>query len=182
MNFSLRNLLFFTAGVAVVAASLVKASPVVGDLFYTLGLLAIAFGVLAAIYFRGPNRAYWIGFVLLFVGYFTHSVWPSEVRSTWTMVQSIGAVNYPIQELITARGLTYLFEGLHGPIMTPAQGSARVQSGLAGNAIVAHYVAFMTIGHTAIACLLGLVGGAVARRLALRAMPATVAASEKSPP
>jgi hypothetical protein len=164
----------------VVAGSLVEASPVVGDLFYTLGLLAIPFAVLAAIYFRGPNRAYWIGFVLLFAGYFIHSVWPSEVRSTWSMVQSIGAVDYPSQGLVTTRGLSYLFEGLHGPITSPALGFGRGGVGLRGNAMFGQYVAFMTVGHTAIAFLVGLAGGAIARRLALRAAPATVAGGEKT--
>jgi hypothetical protein len=181
MNFSLRTLLFVMAGVSVVAASLVYAAPVVGDLYYTLGLLAIAFAVLAAIYYRGPTRAYWVGFVLLFAGYFSHSVWPSEVRSTWTMVQTIGGVNYASQGLITTRVLSYMFEGLHGPITTPMRGVGVGRATMQGATNAVQYVAFMTVGHTTIALLLGLAGGAIARQLAVRAMPAVVGASEKTP-
>ena len=179
MNFSLRTLLLFTGAFAIVVACLVFPEPLVGDLFYTLGLLLIAFAVLAAIYFRGPIRAYWIGFILLFAGYFAHTVWPSEIRSTWTMVQTMGGMNYPAQGLITSRLMSAAYEGLHGPVTAQAvrPGRAALRGGDAGK-----YVAFMTVGHTVIALLLGLVGGAIAQRFATGVKPSTVVAKEKTSP
>jgi hypothetical protein len=86
VRFSLRTLLIFTAGVAVVFASLKYPAPIVGDLYYTIGLLTIALSALAAILIRGPNRAKWIGFVLLFAVYFATAYGPGNcgvIRQLW---------------------------------------------------------------------------------------------------
>jgi hypothetical protein len=181
MNYSLRTLLIFTAVFAIVVACLVFPEPLVGDLFYTLGLLMIAIAVLAAIYFRGPIRAYWIGFVLLFAGYYAHTVWPSEIRSTWTMVQTMGGLNYPAQGLISSRLISAAYEGLHGPF-TAQQGFRPGRAFFPAGGDVGKYVAFMTVGHTVIALLLGLVGGAIAQRFAMGAAVAKRGADETSTP
>jgi hypothetical protein len=181
MNYSLRTLLIFTAVFAIVVACLVFPEPLVGDLFYTLGLLMIAIAMLAAIYFRGPIRAYWIGFLLLFAGYYAHTVWPSEIRSTWTMVQTMGGLNYPAQGPITTRLMSAAYEGLHGPF-TPRQSVMAPRTGGGTSGDVGKYVAFMTVGHTVIALLLGLAGGAIAQRFAMGAAVAKGGDGEKSRP
>ncbi|MCI0335521.1 MAG: hypothetical protein L0228_20125 [Planctomycetes bacterium] len=162
MSFSLRTLLLFTAASAVVFTSLIYAMPIVGDLFYTLGLLTIALSTIAAIYRLGPSRAYWVGFLVLFAGYYFHTVWPSEIRTTWIAFSDDFGVRSP--GMLTTRGLSACFEGLHGAIMP---GSLFNRSRSRPSDLGEQYVAFMTVGHTALAMLLGICGGTLARRLAL---------------
>jgi hypothetical protein len=179
MNFSLRTLLIITAGVAVICASLVYATPIVGDLFYTLGLLMMAFSTIAAIYRRGSQRAYWIGFVILFATYFCHTVWPSEIRGTWTVMQRGRPFGFPTQDLITTRLLSFLYQGLHGDMPTSVAFGPRAAS---VDPAPAAFVAFVTVGHTAFALLLGLAGGAMARRFALPAAPVIMDAGRENTP
>lgn len=167
MHFSIRTLFLFTTAVAVTVASLSYASPIIGDLYYTLGLLTIAFATLAAIYRRGPQRAYWVGFVVLFAGYFCHTVWPSELRGTWNMMQQIGNLGVTTSGISTTRLLNGGFEVLHGSTISSSR-MRPYNPGSRFNSDVEKYMAYMTIGHTAIAFLFGVIGGAVARRFALQ--------------
>jgi hypothetical protein len=177
MNFSLRTLLIFMAGVAGVSASLVSAAPIVGDLFYTIGLLTIPFAALAALYQRGPQRAQCIGFLIVFTSYFFHTLWPSEIRATWAVAQCAGEIDFPTQSPITTRMLSFLFQGLHGdfPLVRMSYGDSAYQ-------MAAKFVAFQTVGHFTIGTLLGLVGGALARRFASRAPPAIMDDGRQNPP
>ena len=159
MRFSIRTLLLFTTAVAVTVASLTYANPIIGDLFYTLGLLTIAFSILAAVYRRGPQRAFWVGYLLLFAGYFCHTAWPIELRSQWMIMMEFDS---PAPGIATARLLSWSFEVVHS---VPRFGS----SFSTPNSMGEQYLAFMTIGHIAIAMLLGIIGGVVASRIALRA-------------
>ncbi len=172
MNFSLRTLLVFMAGVAVVSASLVSADPIAGDLFYTAGLLTIPFAGVAALYHRGPKRAAYIGFMIVFTSYFFHTLWPSEIRATWAIAQRAGEIDYPTQSPITTRMLSFFFQGLHGdfPLGNVSFGTSTYQT-------AAKFVAFQTVGHIVIGVLLGLIGGGLARRFASRAIPAITDAS-----
>jgi hypothetical protein len=163
MNYSLRSLLVFIAAFAIVIACLAFPEPLVGDFFYSLGLLLIAFATLAAIYFRGTLRAYWVGFLVLFAGYYAHTVWPSEVRTSWIMVQRMGGIGTVSQEIITSRLLSAAYEGMHGPAVGRFMAPRPM---MPGNIDPAKYIAFMTVGHTVIALLLGLLGGAIAQRFA----------------
>lgn len=166
MNFSLRTLLIFMAAVAVVSASLVSAAPIVGDLFYTIGLLTIPFAAVAALYRRGPARAQCIGFLIVFASYFFHTLWPSEIRATWAVAQRAGEIDFPTQSPITTRMLSFLFQGLHGdfPVM-------RLNYGDSSYDTAAKFVAFQTVGHFAIGIVLGIIGGALARRFASATPP-----------
>jgi hypothetical protein len=172
MQFSIRTLLLFTTGVAITVASLRFANTIVGDLFYTLGLLTIAFAVLAAIYRRGPQRAFWVGFVVLFAGYFCHTVWPSEVRGTWTLMQRMGSLGVSKSEISTTRLLNAAFETLPGPAALPYTGTTYNYNPRSprANQTANQYMNFMTIGHTSIAFLFGVLGGVVAQRFATRSM------------
>jgi hypothetical protein len=176
MNFSLRSLLIFMAAVAVVSASLVSASPVVGDLFYTVGLLTVPFTAIAALYLRGPRRAQCIGFLIVFTSYFFHTLWPTEIRATWAVAQRTGELDYPSQRPITTRMLSYLFLGLHGEMPND------VDYGGPGYDIAMKFIAFLTVGHFAIGTVLAFIGGALARRFALRAAPAIMDAERKTLP
>jgi hypothetical protein len=174
MNFSLRSLLVFMAAVAVVSASLVSAAPVVGDLFYTLGLLTVPFTAIAALYLRGPQRAQCIGFLIVFASYFFHTLWPTEIRATWLVAQRTGDLDIPTQSPITTRMLSFLFLGLHGEL------ESEVDYGTTGYDIAMKFLAFQTVGHFAIGTVLGFIGGALARRFALRAAPTIMDADRKA--
>jgi hypothetical protein len=168
MKFSLRTLLIVTASVAVVCACLAYPSPEVGDLCYSLGLMSIAFAAVLAIYQRGPKRAYWVGFLLLFATYFCHTVWPSELRGTWAVMQRFGGIDYPTQGVFPTRALTLLYQRLHGDFR-PTSGLVFGGRTPRGNEIMGKFVAFQTAGHTAIAALLGFCGAVLAQRYALLA-------------
>ena len=176
MNFSLRTLLIFMAAVAVVSASLVSASPVVGDLFYTVGLLTVPFTAIAALYLRGPQRAQCIGFLIVFGSYFFHTLWPTEIRATWLVAQRTGDLDIPTQSPITTRMLSFLFLGLHGEL------ESDVDYGTTGYDIAMKFIAFLTVGHFAIGIVLGFIGGALARRFALRAAPTIMDAERRTLP
>jgi hypothetical protein len=148
-----------------------------GDLFYTFGLLAISFAAIAALYRHGPQRAYWVGFVIVFTSYFVHAIWPSELRSTWTMMQRAGDIPYATPGMVTTRILSLCYTGLHGDVGL-VRGIFRPRSA-AIDAATAKFIAFQVIGHTAIALLLGMLGGMLARRLAARPLPPIEALSEE---
>lgn len=173
MNFSLRTLLVFVAAVAVVAASLVSAAPVIGDLFYTVGLLTVPFAAICALYQRGPERAQCIGFLIVFASYFFHTLWPTEIRATWAVAQRTGELDYPSQRPVTTRMLSALFLKLHGEMPRD------VDDGGPGYDIAMKFIAFQTVGHFAIGIVLALFGGALARRFALRAAPTIMDAERR---
>lgn len=167
MNFSLRTLLLIMAALSVLFASFVYVGPFVGDLFYTLGLFLVCFALIFAIYRQRESRAYWIGFFILFTAYFCHTVWPAEIRTTWIAFSNDFGLRTP--GIISSRFLALCFQGIHGDIpsmraLTPGRGP---------NAIAENYIAFMTVGHTAIAILLGICGGEISKRLAIAQNAAT---------
>jgi hypothetical protein len=162
MSFSLRTLLLFMAASAVVFASLIYATSAVADAFYTVGLLTIAVAVIAAIYRREPGRAYWVGFLVVFAGYYGHTVWPSEIRATWIAVSDDFGFRSP--GMLTTRVLSWCFEGLNGAMPS---GNFFNRSPSQPGGLAERYVAFLTIGHTAIAWILGVCGGMLAQRFAL---------------
>jgi hypothetical protein len=174
MNFSLRTLLVFMAAAAVVSASLVSAAPVIGDLFYTIGLMTIPFAAICALYQRGPERAQCIGFLIVFASYFFHTLWPTEIRATVAVAQRTGDYEYPSQGPITTRMLSYLFLGLHGEMPNDVDyGGPGYDTGM-------KFIAFQTVGHLTIGTLLGLIGAALAKRFALRAAP-TIMDADRTP-
>jgi hypothetical protein len=150
-------LLLSTVVVTIVFASLKHPLPIVGDLFYTIGVMTILVGTLAAILVHGRNKAYWIGFVVLFAGYFCHTVWPSPLRSASSILWKMGSDDSESRELITEAAISYLFDVMHP---SPGKGSQ-------GRAMRPEdYSSFLAVGHTAIALLLGICGGTIAQRLA----------------
>jgi hypothetical protein len=169
MAFTSRQMLIFVAGAAVVLASLAFPDPIVGDLFYTGALLMIAIATIAAIYCRGTRRAYWVGFVILFAGYFCHTVWPTEIRTPYNSFRYGNAMGYGAQDLVTTRLFNYFFGSLHGsptPMAMPGMAGMGTTRRTPGNVTMVQYVTFMTVAHTAVAALLGLLGGSIARRYA----------------
>jgi hypothetical protein len=150
------------AAVAVVSASLVSAAPVIGDLFYTPGLLTIPFAAIATLYQHSPQRAQCIGFLIVLTSYFFHTVWPTEIRATWAVAQRTGDLDCPSQSPITTRILTFLFLGLHGEMGND------VDYGNPGYDTATKFIGFLTVGHFAIEVVPGLIGGALTRRFASR--------------
>jgi hypothetical protein len=164
MNYSLRTLLLVAALLCIVCASLVYAGPMVGELYYTAGLLTIAFGLIAAFYQRGIQRAFWIGFLVLFGIYFGHAMWPIELRTAWIVVSHEGGFRAP--GLFTTHVLTLCFGALHG-----LGGDESFIRATNPDITTERYIAFLNVGHTVIAFVLGIVGGRVAQHLAVRVTP-----------
>jgi hypothetical protein len=109
-----------------------------------------------------------VGFVILFAGYFCHTVWPAEIRGTFNSLRMSSQIGYGAQDLVSTRLLSYAFQGLHGSVMTRA-GSMGPGMGarVTHNATtMLQYSTFMTVGQTSIALLLGMLGGTIARRFA----------------
>lgn len=159
MNYSSRTLMLVAAGLA--TACLVFADPILGDLYYTAGMLLFAFGVIRAIYSQGQRRAFWVGFVILYAIYSYHLNW---------MYLQFGGGRNAATGLITTRLLAVVYEGMN-PMLAAERGRFAASTSpmsLPGN-LVGGYIAFLTMGHTLIALGLGVIGGRVAQRLALPA-------------
>jgi hypothetical protein len=156
MRQSPQALMLVAAGVA--TACLVFANPVLGDLYYTAGLLIFAFGVIRAIYSEGQRRAFWIGFVILYSLYCYHT--------TWAFIQYGGGRNMSTG-LITTRLLAAVYETMNPELMAARGRVAMPPSpmSLPGN-LFGGYIGFLTMGHTLIALGLGVIGGRVAQRFA----------------
>ena len=165
MNYSLRTWTLVAAGVA--TACLVFANPFLGDLYYTVGLLFFAYGIIRAIFSQGHQRAFWIGFVVVFGIYSYHSA--------WAFLQ-FGGARSASTGLITTRLLSTAYEGMN-PELSVARGrftTSPSSTTLPGN-LIGGYIAFLTMGHTLIALGLGIVGGQFAQRLAATGAQAALA-------
>jgi hypothetical protein len=144
--------------------------PIIGDLFYTAGFLLLAYGVMAAIYSSGQRRAFWVGFVILFGGYCSYSIWPGEMRMTWAFSQQGSGMQGLPPRLITSAFLSYAFEAIHLAVFTArGQFTPSLSNTPMAGAMIGQYISFLVIGHSLIALGLGVVGGRVAQRLALQA-------------
>ena len=62
MQYSSRTMLIVTVIAAVLLTCFVYPDPIIGDIAYTCGLLLVAFGTIAAIYFRGKPEHFGSGF------------------------------------------------------------------------------------------------------------------------
>lgn len=173
MNYSLRTLLIVAAVVSVLCACLVYPRPIVGDLFYTFGLLLAAYSVIAVIYFRGLRRAFWVGFLILFGGYFCHTVWPSAVHNTWAYFQDTSGMAVVHSGIITTRLLYSAYILLNpmsstgAPIVNGPGGFAS-RVALGPGEVPGQFIAFMTVAQTTIAIVLGIVGGFIAQWVSLQ--------------
>ena len=173
MKFSLRTLLVIMAALSVLLASFVYLNPIIRDLYYTCGLLMVGFALISAIYHRGSRRAFWVRFIILFAGYFGHSVWPTEIRTSW--MAFLNNFGYDAPGLVTNRLLVLCYQGLHGPLPKTFGNPTAT-----GNAAAERYVAFLIVGHTAIAFVLGIFGGVIAKRLAVKMPPMAGWSSDRS--
>jgi hypothetical protein len=177
MNYSLRTLLILAAVISVLCACLVYPRPIIGDLFYSFGLLMAAYAAIAVIYFRGVRRAFWVGFFILFCGYFCHTVWPSAVHNMWDYVQETSGIAFAPSGMITKRLLYHAYKLLNplsaigSPVVNGPGGTAS-RMVLGPGEVPGQFIAFMTVAQTSIAILLGIAGGLVARRISLHAFPA----------
>jgi hypothetical protein len=168
MQYSTRTLLIVAAVVAVLLACLVYPEPFIGDLFYTAGLLVLGVGIIAAIYARGRQRAFLIGFLVLFGIYSSQSVWFNNSR----LLLGINIYGQPgtsarySQGLITTRLLSYAYEALSPDFFSGRPvASRRPSSSMSQQDIYLRYGSFMLIGHTVIGLALGVAGGWLAQRM-----------------
>lgn len=70
-NFSIRWLLVLISASGITAVAMANASIYWASLCFSLAILALAFGLIAAIFRRGLKRAYWGGFLIMGCGYMT---------------------------------------------------------------------------------------------------------------
>src|SRR3954453_1868559 len=96
MQYSIRTLLLVATATAIVCACIVYPDPIMGDLVYTAGLLLIGFGAIGAIYFTGQRRAFLIGFLIFFGGYYYVSVSQSEMRMALAYSQQLGSPRFAL--------------------------------------------------------------------------------------
>ncbi|HVT28282.1 MAG TPA: hypothetical protein VHE81_09740 [Lacipirellulaceae bacterium] len=170
MQYSSRTMLIVAVVAAVLLTCLVYPDPIVGDIAYTCGLLLIAFGTIGAIYVRGRQRAFLVGFLVVFGSYYYASLWTTETRLSLLAYQQ-GGMRYVSSSLITSRLLASAYEGLHPTAYPRVNGPFPRAS--PSDQIVGRYLAYMTIGHSIIGLVLGILGGWLALRLAPAALPVT---------
>jgi hypothetical protein len=169
MSYSMRTLLLVATAAAIVCACLVYPDPIMGDLIYTSGLLVIAFAAIAAIYSSGERRAFLIGFLILFGGYYYVGLSQYELRTAAAYMQQPGNMRFmvPSTGLLTSRFLAYAYDVLHSQSDGLVSG-LRSSRSLAPDKVIGGYIAFMMVGHAVFAFALGMIGGRVAQRLAAR--------------
>jgi hypothetical protein len=165
----MKSMLMVVTAAAVTCFCLVYPHPLLGDLYYTLALLAIGFAVLAAVLLRKDLRAFWIGFALFATGYawltFSGQLSALDVSA----YQRTGTWSRP--RIITTQMLDALFDefamkSLPAQAMRfPAPGFATGVQSTILRQLDPNYVAFASTGHAVFALLAGWLGGYVARRL-----------------
>lgn len=185
MRFSMRTQLMVVAIAALCMASLVYPDPIVGDLFFTVGLLLILCAAVGAIYYQGPRRAFLVGFLIFFGGYYWAAATPNDIRISWALSQSGYGSRSLTPAIITTRLLALAFEAMHPQgylrqisIPTKSAISYSTPTPVMPTSAINGYVAFLVVGHTIIAFGLGLLGGGVARRLAFRRLPSPAPPAE----
>src|SRR3954467_9569883 len=172
MQYSMRTLLLAATAAAIICTCMVYPDPVTGDLVYTAGVLLIGLASIGAIYFTGQRRAFVIGFLIFFGGYYYVSISQSEMRMALAYSQQLGNTRFAVSGsgLITSRFLAYAYETLHSPSDGVLTGLRRGRS-MTPDKIVGGYVAFMLVGHTVFAFAVGILGGRVSQYLSGRMTP-----------
>jgi hypothetical protein len=143
MRFRLQTLLLATAWAGLVFLGLRLPSPVMSGIISTLTLVTILLAVLVIIYRPGTSRAMATGYLIFCVGYLVHVA----LLAGWmSRSMSDGATT-------TWAIFFELFERIHRSSFTGNSATNEAR----GN--------FTTIGHHALACILGLAGALSAQWL-----------------
>jgi hypothetical protein len=172
-----------TTAVALTCYSLLYASPVLGQIYYTITVAAIVFGIIAAIQLQRERRAFWLGFLIVAASYLGLAMVEKRESAARAVIQLIspGPGMQPTRapdeaELITQHLLTICFDR-YCLSQDPSYGRGRTDPYVRYSRVEQRllgvrqrdpiYGAFMATGHSSIALLLGWLGGAVSRRMYL---------------
>jgi len=167
MQFSLKSFLLAIALIASTCAGLLFATRMWAACFFSAVFLLLLFGVIAAIVRTGSKRAYWIGFTICGGVYFLFAVFADSQPHFGGSGGGILQRNEPY--LVSSELLLWLDTRLN--IASPSQpvpGGSDYLYSVYGSPI--YFTARgreghrLTIGHSAIAVLLGAIGGSFARR------------------
>lgn len=130
---------------------------------YSASLLSLTVGVIAIIYRKGRERAFWVGYAVC--------GWAYIVLTTFPILDTHVGVH-----LLTTTGLDLLYPGLaHRPPRVPVTSSGawvdwtdlhlNFDRRYVGSVVMIASESFMRIGHSAISLTLALLGGIAARRM-----------------
>jgi hypothetical protein len=181
----------FATFVAIACAALLSANEWWTAFLSIASIAALLVAVLAAVYLRGPGRAFWFGFALFGWVYVVILFWPDRTEPGVFPHEAL------VDQLPTTRVLQYAYE--HHPRRPPAdspgstgffavspepssdspglvvQGMGGARPALRGAPGVSYVLVedFFSVGHWLWAILLAWLGGLLARFFASRAQPAT---------
>ena len=143
LQFRIATLLLLTAYVALICLGFRSPTPLWAGIISILTLVSVLSAMLVAVYCPGPSRAMAVGYLLFCVGYLVHLTLITDLLSH-RLYMGTTSLWAP---------LSWLFEKIHSASApaSPANPHPR------GN--------FLSIGHHALASLLGLLGSLLAQYL-----------------
>lgn len=153
LRFTLAGLMVFVLVAAVGLAALRNASPAWSGSIYLLSRAVLGLGIILAIYRRGADRAWWLGFCLFGWGYLALAEPRAEVRAPYMPTSMLLLAARPYLGQPAASGLT---------TMTAAIPQNAVSS-LATMDTVMNKYHYLKIGHGLWAMVAALLGGLLAR-------------------
>lgn len=163
MEFSLKSLLIVVTLLTVTLGGLIYATRIWAACFFTTFLLLLLYGVVQALVARGPSQAYWIGFIVFGGVYFLFSLF-AEAQP---YVDESGRVRSRREARLVTSEILILLDAQLNRAKPPREFGAGTVYPHPGSAIFLTARGSLghtfTIGHTCVAILLGMFGGAIAQ-------------------
>ncbi len=164
MKFSIKWLLILVAAACITAHSLANASLFWGSLCFSIALLILGVGILGVMFCKENERAYWIGFCFMGICYFVLLFAPGPDRCVGHRLVTTKALGY-LEPLIRR---TDVATGDHvvnaARMATDAELEWTLNLGGNSNFLCPQWGHFQMAGHAAVALVLAVFGGTVARR------------------
>jgi len=181
LNFSTRTLLVATAFVGAGCATILHPNLFISSGLFLVAVVLLLVGIVAALVRKGPARAYWIGFVVFGVSYFSLAMhWD---RAAARPDNSSYSYRFPITNAIVwARwkisGEQPPFVQLSGPgfqymqSTTPFWGSSGwISTSTTFDPVIDRFSNALLGGHSLITVLFAIAGGWIGSRLGAREDP-----------
>ena len=179
MQYSLKTLLLVFTAVAACLFCLLYASPLIGDVFYSIAIGASAVALLISVQLRGKPQAYWIGFLLISSLYLWFTMAGNSFESRASTVRSsgriVGAISPKRGNLVTEPLLSWAYEefclskGIAGSL--PNQGTGNQAPFGQQIQLIRlqqtdpNFQGFIAVGHSSFALLFGWLGGVFSSRM-----------------